>query len=125
VACTAPATWRDHVRAAAAAPHASLDDYEATVRASLIELDPHDREQLGQSLFRQAEWRGLVLRLGFDELSGAARLGELAVLTSMLAAIHRFSPDLLEQLLAPDDDPALWIEDAARGYDRTTPRIAG
>jgi hypothetical protein len=69
-------------------------------RASLLRLDSRQREQLGQRLYREAERQGLVPRLGFDELSGAARLGQLDTLASMLAAIDRESPTLLTELLA-------------------------
>jgi hypothetical protein len=113
VASTAFPTSREDVRTAAVAhPSRVLGaheerrgvDGEATVRASLVRLDSREREQLGQWLYRQAERRGLVLRLGFDELSGAARLGEIAVLTSMVGAIHRVSPTLLGELLAAGDE---------------------
>jgi hypothetical protein len=113
VASTASPASREDVRTPAGAhvlvgAHGERRDVdgEARVRASLVRLDAREREQLGQWLYRQAERRGLVLRLRFDELSGAARLGEIAVLTSMVAAIHRASPTLLDELLAAGDEPA-------------------
>ena len=108
----------------------SAEEFAATVRASLGQLDLRDREQLGQWLYRRAEQRGLVLRLGFDELSGAAHLGELGVLIWMFRAIHRVSPALVGELLAEEGDPGRPTSHACTGAlgsiaDRTRHEVAG
>ena len=97
----------------ATVPPQEREEFEAAARASLLWLRPDARERLGQELYREAERRGLVMRLGFDELSGAARLGELGVLSSMIGAIHHVAPSVLDDVCASGDEAGCGLDAAA------------